>query len=362
MVIICRGYILRTDTMENQEDHSVKKELSHAAKVWRTTAIICLFIAILLILRIAFNILLMAFAGVLIAVYFQGLAEFIENKLKISKRLAFIYSITSTILLIVLLTWFIGATIQRQALELSDALPNTINTAREKLSRSTTGQRILTYSSGDNSQKLMDTASTLFRTSFGVVGELYIILFFGIYFTADPSLYKKGILSIFPRNKKNTGELILDRIGKSLKGWLKSMLISMVAITILLAGSLALIGLPVTIALGLFAGMLEIIPNFGPMIAMIPGVLVGLTISTKTAVIVALIYIACQTIVGSFVTPLVQKKIIHLPPAVTFISQLIMGILSGVLGIILAVPILSIIVIVIDELYVKRNTPALNTH
>src|SRR5258708_27185667 len=102
--------------------------------------------------------------------------------------------------------------------------------------------------------------------------------------------------------------------------------------------------------------MLEIIPNFGPMIAMIPGVLLGLSISTKTAVIAALIYISCQTVVGSFLTPLVQKKIIQIPPAVSFMSQLIMGILSGVLGIILAVPILSIIIILVDELYVKRKS------
>jgi predicted PurR-regulated permease PerM len=347
--------------MENQKDHSVKKEPTYTAKVWQTTAIICLFITILLVLRIAFNILLMAFAGVLIAVYFQGLAGFLEKKLKLNRKLASISSITGTLLILVLLTWFIGATIQRQAAELSNALPNTVNTAREKLSHSTIGQRILKYSSGDNSQKLLDTASTLFSTSFGVVGELYIILFFGIFFTADPTLYKKGILSFFPLNKKNTGEIILNRIGIALKGWLKSILISIVLITVLLAGSLALIGLPVTIALGLFAGMLEIIPNFGPMIAMIPGVLLGFTMSTQTAIIVALTYIACQTVVGSFVIPLVQKKIIHLPPAVTFMSQLIMGMLSGVLGIILAVPILSIIIILIDELYVKRNNPELNT-
>jgi predicted PurR-regulated permease PerM len=343
--------------MGNLSDNSVKKELPSAAKVWQTTAIICLFIIILLILRIAFNIILMAFAGVLIAVYFQGLADFLEKKLKLNRKLAFITSITGSLLLFVLLIWFIGATIQRQAIELSDVLPNTVNTAREKLSHSIMGQKILKYSSGDNSQKLLDTVSTLFSTSFGVVGELYIILFFGIFFTADPSLYKNGILSFFPRNKKNTGEIILQRIGTALKGWLKSILISMVLITILLAGSLALIRLPVTIVLGLFAGMLEIIPNFGPMIAMIPGVLLALTISTKTAIIAAAIYITCQTIVGSLVVPLVQKKIIHLPPAVTFLSQLIMGFLFGVLGIILAVPILSIIIIVVDELYMKRNVP-----
>jgi len=343
--------------MENQPDQSAKKELTYTAKVWQTIAIISLFITMLWILRMTFNIILMAFAGVLIAVYFQGLAEFLEKKLKLNRKLASFTSIAGTLLLLVLLTGFIGATIQRQAAELSNALPNTVHTAREKLSHSIIGQKIVKYSSGDNSQKLLDTASTLFNTSFGIVGELYVILFFGIFFTADPSLYKKGILSLFPRNKKNTGERILHRIGIALKGWLKSMLISMVIISILLAGSLALIGLPVTIVLGLFAGMLEIIPNFGPIIAMIPGVLLALTIGTKTAVIVALIYIGCQTIVGSIVTPLIQNKIIHIPPAFTFMSQLIMGILYGVLGIILAVPILSIIIILIDELYVKRNVP-----
>jgi predicted PurR-regulated permease PerM len=347
--------------MEKQSDQSAKNELPSAAKVWQTTAIVSLFVILLLIFRIAFNILLMAFAGALIAVYFQALAELLEKKLKLNRKLAHMTAIAGSLLLLILLIWFIGSTIQRQAVELSDVLPNTLNTAREKLSHSTIGQEILKYASGDNSQKLLDTMSTLFSTSFGVVGEVYIILFFGIFFSADPSTYTKGILSLFPGDKKNTGEMILQRIGIALKGWLKSILISMVLITVLLAGVLALIGLHVTIVLGLFAGMLEIIPNFGPMIAMIPGVLLGLTISTKTAVIVALTYIGCQTIVGSFVIPLVQKKIIHLPPAVTFISQLIMGILSGVLGIILAVPILSIIIILVDELYVKKNHNKLNT-
>ena len=341
--------------MENIPDHSVKKELPSASKVWLITAIICLFITILLILRVAFNILLMAFSGVLIAVYFQGLAEFLQKKLKLNRKGAFITSVIGTLLFIVLLTWLIGATIQQQASELRNALPNTLHTVREKFSHSTIGQKIITYSSGENSQKLLETMSTLFRSSFGVAGELYVILFFGIYFSVDPTLYQKGILSFFPKSKKNTGEIILRRIGEALKGWIKSNLIATVLISMLLAASLALAGLPVTIVLGLFAGILEIIPNFGPIIAMIPGLLLAITISTKTAIIVALIYTVCQTIVGGFVKPLIEKKIINLPPAVTFLSQLIMGILSGVLGIILAVPILCIIIILTDELYIKKK-------
>jgi len=87
---------------------------------------------------------------------------------------------------------------------------------------------------------------------------------------------------------------------------------------------------------------------------MIPGVLLALTIGTNTAIIVALIYIVSQTIVSNIVTPLIQKKMIDLPPALTILSQVLMGTLSGVLGIILAVPLLAIVMILVDELYVKK--------
>ncbi len=109
-----------------------------------------------------------------------------------------------------------------------------------------------------------------------------------------------------------------------------------------------------TMVLGLITGILELVPNLGSLLAMIPGVLLALTISTNTAIIVALVYIVSQTITANIVTPLIQKKIINLPPALTLVSQLIMGTLSGALGIILAVPLLAIIIILIDELYVKK--------
>jgi predicted PurR-regulated permease PerM len=341
--------------MDKETDNSIKKELSYTVKVWQTTAIVCLSLTIILILRVAFNILLMALAGVLIAVYFHGVAGMISAKTKMSRKLALFISIAGTIVLIVATTWFVGSKIQRQVAELSNTLPQTIKLARVKISNTPVGAKIIEYTSGNNSQKLMDTATTFFSTSFGFLGDLYIIMFLGIFFTADPSLYKNGILFLFPARKKSTGSAILKRIETALKGWLKSILVSVVLIAILVAFGLSMIGLPGTTVLGLITGLLEIIPNFGPVIAMIPGVLLGLTISTKTAVFVALIYIACQTIVGNIALPLLQKRIIHIPPALTLLSQLIMGTLSGLMGIILAVPLLAILIIVIDELYVKSQ-------
>jgi predicted PurR-regulated permease PerM len=341
--------------VNKESDNSIKKGQSYTVKVWQTTAIVCLTLTIILILRVAFNIFLMALAGVLIAVYFHGLADMIITKTKMSQKLALFISIAGTIVLLSCTTWFVGSKIQRQVAELSNTLPQTIKLARIKISKTPVGEKIIEYTSGNNSQKLLDTATTFFSTSFGALGDLYIILFLGIFFTADPSLYKNGILFLFPSEKKPAARIILKRIGIALKGWLRSIIASIVLITILVAIGLSIIGLQGTTVLGLITGLLEIIPNFGPVIAMIPGILLGLTISTKTAVIVALIYVACQTIVGNIVLPLLQKKMINIPPALTLLSQLIMGTLSGLMGIILAVPLLAILIIVIDELYVKKQ-------
>jgi predicted PurR-regulated permease PerM len=336
------------------ETGSQKKDLSYIGKVWHTMAIVSLFVIVILIIRVAFDVLLMALAGSLMAVYFHGLGDIIQRRTKLVRKPAMIISIIGTFIIVGVLCWFMGTKIQVQVAELSDKLPATISTAKAKLAETPLGNKILDAVSGNNSQKLMTTAQNLFTTGFGVLGDMYIILFLGIFFTANPSLYKDGILALVPENKKDLGTHIMNRISLSLKGWLKGMLLSMVLITVLIAIGLTIMGVPVALALALITGILELVPNIGSLIAMIPGVLLALTISTNVAIIVAIMYIVSQTIVANIVTPLIQKKMINLPPALTLISQLIMGSVSGALGIILAVPLLAISIILVDELYVQK--------
>ena len=200
----------------------------------------------------------------------------------------------------------------------------------------------------------MNTAQSFFHTSFGVLGNLYIIILLGIFFTASPKLYKEGFLKLIPPSNKLLARTVVERISQVLKGWLKGTMLSMVLITILITLGLSVMAIPVALALGLITGLLKIVPNFGSLAAMIPGVLLALTISTETAIITVFIYVVSQAIVSNIVTPLIQKRMINLPPALTIISQVIMGTLSGVLGIILAVPLLAIVIILVDELYVKK--------
>ena len=344
--------------MDKQSTKTIERELSYTLKVWQTTAIVCLSLIVILFVRVAFNILLMTFMGVLIAVYFHGLADFIAQKTKINRKFSLFISIIGTIILLSAMIWIIGSTVQQQAAQLSHTLPQIISIAKTKLAGSATGQQLLGYTSGDNSKKLLDAAGTFFSSSFGVLGDLYIILFLGIFFTADPLLYKNSLLAILPPGHETDGSIIWSRISTALKAWLKTRLISMVLVTIVVALGLTFIGLPGTLILGLIAGLLDIIPNFGPVIAMIPGVLLGLMVSPQMAVIAALVYVACQTIVGSIFMPLIQKRMINIPPAITMISQLVMGVICGLMGIILAVPILLVLNIMVDEMYIKKKRAA----
>lgn len=330
------------------------KELNYTEKVWHTVAIVAFVAVLILIARVAFSVVLLSLAGCLIAVYFHGLGDLIQRRTKWSRRICMVVSITGSFIILGVLLWFMGSKVQAQIATLSDSLPNTYHNAKAQLAETPIGRKVLEGLSSGDSDKFFTTAQQFFSTSFGVLGNLYIILFLGIFFTASPSLYKDGLILLVPKSKKPVAKTIINRTSLSLKGWLKGTMISMVLITILLPIGLSIMGVPVALVLGLLTAILVIVPNFGSFAAMIPGVLLALTISPGTAVIVALIYIVVQTLVSNIIAPIVQKKIINLPPALTIIAQLVMAALAGVMGIIMAIPLLAIVMILVDELYVKE--------
>jgi predicted PurR-regulated permease PerM len=318
-----------TNESKQPTDKITQKELTYIEKVWHTVAIVALLVVVILIARVAFNVLLMVLAGILI-------------------------SIGGSFAILAVLFWIMGTKISNQVAVLSDTLPHTISNAKIKMAETPIGRKILEYLASDNSDALMTTAKSFFNTSFGVLGDIYIILFLAIFFTSNPDLYKDGLIKLVPDSKKPLARQIFDRISYALKGWLKGMMLSMVLVFILLSIGLGIMSIPVALVLALLTGLLKLIPNFGSLAAMIPGVLLALTISTNTAIIVALIYMVTQTIVSNIVTPIIQNRMINLPPALTILAQVLMGTLSGVLGIILAVPLLAIVMILVDELYVKK--------
>jgi predicted PurR-regulated permease PerM len=335
------------------------KEYSFPQKVWIVGGILTLIVVLLLLLKATFNVLLLVLAAALIAVFFRGLSGFIEQKTKWNSNWSLAFSIIATLLIVILLFWMMGAKVQAQAEELSKTLPVTIEKAKAELGKSAIGQKIIEkISSPETKKQGASIIQTFFKSTFGILGDLYVVLFIGIFFTVAPKIYVDGIVTIVPAKGKAKAREVLQKTGDSLKKWLKGKLFAMLVVFILTSIGLVIMGIPMWLVLALIAGILNFIPNFGPLIAMIPAVLVGLMKSPADALWVAGLYILVQVLESNFITPLVQQRLISVPPAAIIIAQLLMAPLTGGWGLVLATPLLVIILVLVQELYVKKQRPS----
>jgi predicted PurR-regulated permease PerM len=331
-----------------------ENQSSFTRKVWIAGGILSLIVVMLLIVKATFNVLILVFAGVLIAVYFRGLSGLICRKTHWKDSLCLLISIIGSILLIIGLFWLIGAKVQSQAEQLRQTLPTTIANAQAKLNATSFGQKIVEkISSPDTLKKGQQIAGQFFSSTFGVFGDLYVVLFLGIFFTASPKLYTEGIVKLVPKEGRPKADEVLTTAGDSLKKWLKGQIFAMFVVFIFTAIGLLIIGVPVWLVLALIAGLLNFIPNFGPLIAMIPAVLIGLMQSPLTAALVAGLYILVQMVESNFITPMVQKKLLDIPPALIIMAQLFIGPLTGGWGLVLATPILVFLIVLVQQLYIK---------
>jgi predicted PurR-regulated permease PerM len=252
--------------------------------------------------------------------------------------------------------WFAGASIQQQATQLSETLPSTVQKAKEELGKSALGKRVL---QGLQAQQKNSQGSNMlqgfFRSTFGVLGDIYVVLFLGIFFTAGPRSYLNGLVRLAPARARPRTSEVITRVGHTLTKWLKGQLFAMLLVAVLTLVGLLIMGVPMALVLALIAGVLNFIPNFGPLIAMIPAVGVGLLQGPTTALMVAGLYILVQVLESNVITPQIQKRLIEIPPALIIISQLFMGVLTGGWGLVLATPLIAIVMVVVQELWVKSQ-------
>jgi predicted PurR-regulated permease PerM len=129
----------------------------------------------------------------------------------------------------------------------------------------------------------------------------------------------------------------------------------MFVVFVLTSIGLVIIGVPMWTALALIAGILNFIPNFGPLIALLPAVLVAFMQGPSTAFWVIALYMFVQVTESNFITPMVQKKLVSIPPALIIIAQLLIAPLTNAWGLVLATPLMLIVIVLIKELYIKQQ-------
>ena len=338
------------DTDANRQHN----DLTYSKKVWIAGGILALIVVVLLLFKTLFSLLLLVFAGILIAIFFHGFAGLLRRYLHLPHTASVIISVLFNLLLLIGFFWFVGNRLSQQISQLSDTLPSTIQNAKDKLSQSAIGNKVLDFlQQSGNSDKTKQVLKSFFSSSFGVISDLYIVLLLAMFFTASPSIYKRGIVHLLPPKAKDKGDELLKKLGTVLKKWLKGQILGIVFIAVLTGIGLLIIGMPLILTLALIAGLLNFIPNFGPIIALIPALLLALMQGPNTAIIIVCMYTGIQIIQSAVEQPLVQKKMVNIPPALTIIGQVAMGALGGFWGVLLATPIVAVIMTIVNDLYVK---------
>jgi predicted PurR-regulated permease PerM len=183
----------------------------------------------------------------------------------------------------------------------------------------------------------------------GAVGNFFIVLFLGVCFAAQPSVYRLGMLRLTPRRHQAKATEIIDSIGAMLQRWLLAQIITMAVVFAVTWVGLLLIGVPGSFILGVQAGLLAFIPTVGALLGGLIIVLASLASGWVAAASACALFLGVHVLESYILTPLIQREAINIPPATLFAMQILLGTVFGLWGLALALPLMAIVKVAIDH-------------
>jgi predicted PurR-regulated permease PerM len=205
----------------------------------------------------------------------------------------------------------------------------------------------------DDPSQLVGPLASLGLNVAGIVGAFLLMVITAYYMAVRPQPLLDGFESLFPPERRAWARNFMDRLRASWIGWMQGVAFDMVLTGVLLYVGLTLIGLDFAIFFAVFSALLVLVPYFGAIVGAVPPTLFALTDSPELALFTLGIYVLIQQIESNLTIPLIMANRIKLHPAVVAIGVVVIGQLFGFVGLFVAVPILSLIVILIDEGWVK---------
>lgn len=314
--------------------------------------------ALLLALWFFRDVVLLGFAGLLLALLLRTPADWLVRRTRLPEGVAVgLVAVGLLGLLTALFVWR-GPAIGEQTGELREQIPAAVEQLGNRLREYDWGRSLL-----DNlpepAELLPDTQGAVARATgvlsgtFTFLTNTVLILFLGLVLALGPSTYVKGAVRLVPPRRRERARDVLHQLAHTLRWWLVGRLISMAVIGVLTGAGLALLGVPLAVVLALIAALLSFIPNIGPVLSAFPAVLLGLAESPQLALSVAGLYAGVQFVESYILDPIVDRKTIYLPPALTVLAQLSMALVAGLLGVALATPLLAVVVVLVRTLYIE---------
>jgi predicted PurR-regulated permease PerM len=344
------------DTKINLDHGMSGRTASRSRRTWTVVNIVVGVILALLFLWFITDVLLLAFAGILLAVFLRTLTDWISAYTGLASSWVLLLVFMVSIGVLGLGSWAMAPAINKQMTALAETVPEAVDKVEQLLKGHPIGRSIL--SQMQNPEELLPDQSVLlqkltgaFSLSLEMLADIAIFFFVGLFLAIQPQLYTQGLVRLAPPAYRLRMREVLDKLGQTLQWWLLGQLLTMSIIGVLMALGMWLLGVPLALTLGILAGLLAFIPYIGPVLAAVPAVVLALTKAPVYALYALIIYAGIQFIESYILTPLIQRRTVSLPPVITLLGQVVLGILAGGLGLALATPLIAVILVLVKMLY-----------
>ena len=312
--------------------------------------------AVLFVLAVwaSLNVLFLVFGGILLAVLLRGLGDMLSEHTGIPGRSSLWIVLALLAAILGIGGWYLSAEVGKQFDELGRSFTSIWDDLRNRLAGYGWGQQVLSILGDPQTSAEKAGALTKFATAIvGGVSGLIVSVVIGLYVAVDPTLYRRGFLRLVPVGRRTRMAEILDEMHDTLRAWLVGTLFLMIVVGTMTSVGLWALGIPLPLALGLIAFFLEFIPYIGPILAAIPAILVASGVGSREVFFVIMLYWAIQSIEGYVLSPLVYQRSVRIPPMLTIGSQVVLGSLLGVIGVIFATPLTACAMVLAQRLYIE---------
>lgn len=335
-------------------------EQSFAKRVLINISIVMLVLLIVFVLFYVFDVVLLLFGAILVAIFLHGLANISRRHLRLSEGVSVLLVSFLLLVILALSIWLLAPSVAEQMRNLRVELPKSVENVGIYLNKYSWGKVILEQlpSSQEiidkvNNSNVLSQVGNFFSSTLGALTNIALMILLAIYLASEPKTYIHGFTKLFPKDRRKRVREILYEIGETLSWWLIGKGVSMLFIGLLTWIGLSILGVPLALTLGLIAGLLSFIPNFGPILSAVPAILLAFIDSPISALYVLILFVVVQLIESNLVTPMIERRTVELPPVLTIVSQLALAILFGAVGLILATPILAVMMVLVQTLYIE---------
>lgn len=301
--------------------------------------------------------LLALFGAMVFAAMIDGGARLLGRALPVARGWRVGIVLLGTLAFLAWLGWFAGSTISQEAAQ----FPALIKRQLASLTEWTRGLGLDVSFNQLQSQagNLSGGMGTVTRALSGILGGLtttLLIAIIGIYVALDPQLYERGVAWMLPREKRDGFYETVKRMGSTMRRLMAGRLFGMAFEAAFTYAMLAWVAplvvgeaVPMAALLAILTGLLAFVPNIGAIISGVFMILVGFSGGPDMGLYTIAVYFIVQNIDGYLVVPMIAKKTVDLAPALVLAMQLIMGILFGILGLLLADPLLAMIKVALER-------------